>query len=101
MPAASRATGRHRGRIETLPSGSLRVKVYAGTDPITGKRLDLTETIPPGPTAKREAQKALTRLLGQIDERRNPRTRATVGQLMDRYFEVLDVGETTLSTYEG
>ncbi|GIE87884.1 Phage integrase, N-terminal SAM-like domain [Actinoplanes regularis] len=77
------------------------MKVYAGTDPISGKRNDLTETIPPGPAANREAQKALTRLLGQLDERRNPRTRATVGQLMDRYFEVLDVGETTIGTYEG
>ncbi|MFI7598990.1 hypothetical protein [Actinoplanes sp. NPDC049681] len=54
MAAASRSTGRQRGRIETLPSGSLRVKVYAGIDPITGKRNDLTETIAPGPTAKRE-----------------------------------------------
>ncbi|WP_252299366.1 tyrosine-type recombinase/integrase [Salinispora arenicola] len=101
MPAKSRATGRQRGRIETLPSGSLRVKVYAGTDPITGKRHDLTDTIPPGPTAKKDAQKALTRLLGQLDEKRNPRTKATVGQLMDRYFEVLNVGETTRSTYDG
>jgi integrase len=73
--------------------------VYAGADPITGKRHDLTETIPAGPTAKRDAQKALTRLLGQLDEKRNPRTRATVSQLMDRYFEVLDVDVTTRSTY--
>ena len=101
MAAASRATGRQRGRVETLPSGSLRVKVYAGIDPISGRRNDLTETIPPGPTAKRDAQKALTRLLGRVDERRNPRTRATVSQLMDRYFEVLDVEETTIGTYEG
>jgi hypothetical protein len=25
-----------RGRIERLPGGSFRVKVYAGTDPVTG-----------------------------------------------------------------
>jgi integrase len=25
-----------RGEIETLPSGSLRVRVYAGIDPLTG-----------------------------------------------------------------
>jgi integrase len=36
------------------------VKVYAGTDPITGKRHDLTDTIPPGPTANKDAQKALS-----------------------------------------
>ena len=26
-----------RGHIEQLPSGSFRVHVYAGTDPVTGK----------------------------------------------------------------
>jgi integrase len=101
MPAKSRATGRQRGRIETLPSGSLRVKVYAGTDPVTGRRHDLTETIPPGPTAQRDAQKALTRLLNQLDEQRSPRTRATVNQLMDRYLELIKLEPTTRNTYEG
>ncbi|SDP67115.1 hypothetical protein SAMN04487905_1071, partial [Actinopolyspora xinjiangensis] len=28
-----------------------------------------------------------TRLLNQVDERRNPRTNATVEQLLDRYLE--------------
>jgi integrase len=77
------------------------VKVYAGTDPVSGRRHDLTETIPPGPTAKRDAQKALTRLLNQLDEQRNPRTRATVNQLMDRYLELITLEPTTRNTYEG
>ena len=101
MAGKSRATGRDRGRIEELPSGSLRVKVYAGKDPLTGRRLDLTETIPVGPTAARDAQKALTRLLSQRDEQRNPKTRATVNQLMDRYLELVKIGDTTRPTYEG
>ena len=41
-----------------------------------------------------------TRLLNQVDERRNPRTRATINQLLDRYLELLDVEDTTRSTYE-
>ena len=28
----------HKGHIQRLPSGSFRVKVYAGTDPVTGKQ---------------------------------------------------------------
>jgi hypothetical protein len=40
--------GRKRGEIETLPSGALRAKVYAGIDPLTGKRIYLTETFLPG-----------------------------------------------------
>jgi hypothetical protein len=35
-----------KGHIERLPSGSLRVKVYAGNDPVTGKERFLGETCP-------------------------------------------------------
>ena len=41
MPARAE---RSRGSIETLPSGALRVKVYAGIDPVTKRRHYLTET---------------------------------------------------------
>ncbi len=99
MPPRSRTTGRQRGQIEALPSGSLRVKVYTGTAPITGRRHDLTETIPAGPGAEREAKKALTRLLSQVDERRNPRTRATLNQLLDRWLDVAELEPTTRSGY--
>jgi len=92
---------RMRGEIETLPSGSLRVKVYAGIDPLSGKRNYLTETVPAGPTAATDAERARTRLQSQVDERRSPRTRATVNQLMDRYLSTLDVDETTRRGYEG
>jgi hypothetical protein len=33
-----------KGHIEHLPSGSFRVHVYAGTDPVTGKARRLKET---------------------------------------------------------
>ena len=67
---------------------------------MTGKRHYLTETIPPGPRAAKDAEKARTRLLSQVDEQRNPRTRATVNQLLDRHLEMLGVEETTLDSYE-
>ncbi|MFC0533169.1 hypothetical protein [Phytohabitans kaempferiae] len=60
--------GRSRGMIEELPSGSLRVKVYAGTDPVTKRRHYLTETVPAGPQAQKLAEKARTRLVSQVDE---------------------------------
>ncbi len=91
---------RQRGAIETLPSGSLRVRVYAGTDPLTRKRYYLTEIIPAGPRAEKVAEKARTRLLSQVDDQRNPRTRATVAQLLDRHLEMLGVEVTTLDSYE-
>ena len=82
---------RRRGRVRQLPSGSFQVTVYAGDDPLTGKRIDISETIPAGPDAAAQAERARVRLLNQVDEKRNPRTSATVNQLMDRYLEVIDV----------
>jgi len=92
---------RPRGEVEELPSGALRVKVYAGEDSLTGRRHYLRETIPAGPTAARDAERARARMLNQVDEGRNPRTKATVNQLMDRYLDLLEVEATTLKSYEG
>lgn len=90
---------RQRGAIDVLPSGALRVRVYAGSDPVTKRRHDLIEVIPAGPYAAREAEQVRTRLLAQVDERRSPRTRATVNQLFDRWLKVLDVQPTTRRGY--
>ncbi|MFD1233271.1 tyrosine-type recombinase/integrase [Pseudonocardia benzenivorans] len=91
---------RKRGEIERLPSGSLRVRVYAGIDALSGKRNYLVETIPDGPQADAEAERVRVRFVNQVDEQRSPRTKATVNQLMDRYLELLDVEETTRERYE-
>jgi site-specific recombinase XerD len=91
---------RKRGEIETLPSGSFRVRVYAGIDPLSGKRNYLVETVPAGPKAADEAERVRTRLVNQVNEQRNPRTKATVNQLMDRYLALLDVEETTKQRYD-
>jgi integrase len=60
----------------------------------------LTETVPAGPKAAKEAEKVRTRLLAEVDERRNPRTNATVNQLLDRYLGVLEIEDTTRAGYE-
>jgi LacI family xylobiose transport system transcriptional regulator len=66
-PAAGR---RANGEIEKLPSGSLRVRVYAGIDPVTRKRRYLVETVPAGPTAARDAEAIRDRLLREVDRDR-------------------------------
>lgn len=78
MASTSAARRRGRGRVETLPSGALRVTVYSGIDPLSGRRMYLRETVPAGPRAAGQAEKVRTRLLNQVDEKRNPRTTATV-----------------------
>ncbi|MBV9163837.1 MAG: tyrosine-type recombinase/integrase [Pseudonocardiales bacterium] len=99
MTRAASRQKRQRGSIDELPSGALRVRVYAGIDPVTKRRHDLIEIIPAGPDAERRAEDARIRLLAEVQERRNPRTSATVNQLLDRYLALHDGGKTTLHTY--
>ena len=68
-----------RGHIRRR-GGSFQVLVYAGTDPLTGKPNYLTEST----RDEGQAQKILTRLLAQVDEQRNPRTKATFGKALGR-----------------
>ena len=77
------------------------MKVYAGYDPVSGRRHYLDAVVPAGPRAAAEAERVRTRLLHEVDEQRNPKTRATVDQLLDRYLETLDVEPTTRTRYEG
>ncbi len=64
-PSGSTRRKRQRGAIETLPSGALRVHVYAGIDPLSGKKHHLVEVIPAGKDAAKLADVARTRLLNR------------------------------------
>ena len=73
--------------------------MYAGTDPITKRRHDLVEVIPAGPKAWDQADEVRRRFLAQIRERRNPRTTATIDQLLDRYLDQHQGGKRTVTGY--
>ncbi|MFC5209242.1 hypothetical protein ACFPM0_22120 [Pseudonocardia sulfidoxydans] len=79
---SSAPPGRAKGNIESLPSGALRVSVYAGIDSVSGRRHYLRETIKAGPDAAARAEAARLRMLGEVAERRNPRTSSTIDQLL-------------------
>jgi hypothetical protein len=64
-----------RGHIEKPPSGSFRVHVYAGTDPVTGKPRRIRETCPDGATTAA----TLGCLLARVRKRRNPRQEPRLG----------------------
>ncbi len=91
------ARRRPRGHIQQRANGTFRVHVYAGVDPITKRPRYLTET---HATAD-EAERARTRLLARLDERRAPVTNATVGYLVDRWLEVAELEVSTRDGYEG
>lgn len=61
-----------------------RIVVDAGTDPITGKRRQLTRTVH---GTKREAQAVRNAMLTEIAEGRASRTRSTVADLLNAWFE--------------
>jgi integrase len=62
MTKANGGENRARGSIRER-GGSLQVRVYAGTDPVTGKPRYLAETIKgTDRAARRRADKTLTRL---------------------------------------
>jgi len=86
-----------RGHIEQLPSGSFRVHVYAGTDPVTGRPRRLRETCPDDATAAA----TLGRLLNEADGGRFPDRAATLGQALDKYLEIADLELSTREAHQG
>ena len=96
---ATNPRNRQQGSIDELPSGALRVRVYAGTDPITKRRHGLVEVVPPGPKAWDQADEVRRRFLIEIKERRSTRTAATVDQLLDRYLDQHQGGKSTVTGY--
>jgi integrase len=94
-------TARDATQIE--PRGpNLRVKVYAGLDPVTSKRVYLQETIPGnGKHAWREANSALARLIAQVDKQRSASSSVKFRQALDEFVRVSDLEETTRDTYRG
>jgi integrase len=78
--------------IEKLPSGSSRVHVYAGTDPVTGKPRRLKQTCPD----EAAAAATLGKLLAQADGDRFPNREATLGQALSKYLEACYEAEIEL-----
>lgn len=99
MAPRTRKPERPRGSIDQLPSGAWRVRVHAGTDPLTKRRHTLVETIPAGPQAEKQARDMRDRLVREVAERRNVRTSATLDQLLERYLDQFDGEPNTLELY--
>ncbi len=87
---------RQRGAIRRR-GNSLQVTVYAGVDPITGKRMFLSEST----TDAAEAERIRRRLVAQVDDHRGPKTSATFGRALDAWLRTHEAEETTLDGYRG
>ena len=84
------------GHIEALRRG-FRAVVYAGKDPLTGRKTYLKETHP----TREAAERAKNRLIAQVEAERIPDRAATVAYLLDRWVEVADHELSTRVTNEG
>jgi integrase len=82
-----------RGHIERLKTG-WRVAVYAGKDPVTGRKRYVKETHP----TEAAAQAARERLVAQLEADAVPDRTATVAVLMRRWLEVADHEHSTAHT---
>jgi integrase len=86
-----------RGHIEQLPSGSHRAMMYFGVDPLTRKQRYRRGK------ATNDYQKAvadLAELLDVVEQEQQADTRATVGFLLARYLELVELSPTTRPGYE-
>jgi integrase len=72
------------------------VSLYVGQDPLTGRRLYQSETLP----SEAEAKRALTRLRAARDQKKTARTRVPFSMALDEWMLVQELGESTRDTYE-
>ena len=86
-----------KGHIEQLPSGSFRVSVYAGTDPLTRRAIRLKSTV----KTEQRAHIELGRLLKEASEGRTPESDATMAKLLDEYAAIAPWDVSTRQTNEG
>jgi integrase len=87
--------------------GSLQVQVFAGRDPLTGRKRWLSRQVPGHTKASyRQAKKIEAHLLEQVDrgEQRGSRTR-TIAELVERWLEwrqqVRPISPVTVANYRG
>jgi hypothetical protein len=75
---------------------SLQVAVFAGRDPITGKRLYLSEST----TDLVQAKKIRAKFRAQVAEQRSARTKATFRHAIGEWLRVHEIEDTTRESYE-
>lgn len=99
--ASVRPDGRQQGRIEER-GGNLRVVVYAGLDPVTGKRTYKRETIRGNDDAAwKKARNKRTEFIAEVLKQRNASTSVNFGYAIDEWFRKADLEDTTRHGYLG
>jgi integrase len=98
---AQRGSERLQGNIE-VRGDSLRIRVYAGPDPVTGKPVYLRETVRgTDEVARRTARRTLNRLVAEAEKARRPSSGVSLGHVIDEWLRVAEHEDSTRETYLG
>jgi integrase len=98
---ARRGSARIQGNIEAR-GDSLRVRVYAGPDPVTGRPVYLRETVyGTDDAARRTARRTLNRLVAAAEKARRPSSAVSLSQVIDEWLRVVEHEDSTRETYLG
>jgi integrase len=98
---SARPERREQGRIEER-GGNLRVVVYAGLDPVTGRRTYKRETIPGHDDAAwKKARNKKTQFLAEVLKQRNASTSINLSYAIDEWFAKADLEDSTRNSYSG
>ncbi|MGH3849369.1 MAG: site-specific integrase, partial [Pseudonocardiaceae bacterium] len=92
---------RLQGNIE-VRGDSLRIRVYAGPDPVTGTPVYLRETVRgTDDDARRTARRTLNRLVAEAQKARRPSSAVSLGHVIDEWLKVAEHEDSTRETYTG
>jgi integrase len=93
--------GRKRGRIEQR-GDTLRVVVYAGIDPVTGRRTYKRETVKgTDDVARKKARKVRTKLIAEVDRQNRPTSSVSFGYAIGEWLRTADIEQSTRDGYVG
>lgn len=100
MPG-QRPNTRKRGNIEER-GGALRVRLYAGLDPVTRKQSYLRATIEgTDDKAWRKAEDKLAEFRTEVLKRRSASTSVSLSYVVDEWLKVVELEDSTRKTYAG
>lgn len=99
--AGTRPDGRKRGRIEQR-GDTLRVVVYAGIDPVTGRRTYKREKVHgTDDAAWKRAEKTLVKLAAEAYKQRKPTSSVSFGHAINEWLRTADIETSTRDGYVG
>jgi len=93
--AATRSGGRQRGNIEER-GGTLHVRLYAGTDPVTRRQAYLRATVPgTDKAAYCKAEDKLSEFRAQIPKQRTAASSVSVSYAIDEWLRTREIEAVT------